>query len=189
MGRASPHLGTGPCRAVTPPFLLVVLKRPSPTPSTLLLTWVWFSPRAGRKQAGRWLGSGDSSAGLSSSAFHTPPQGCACGHKALAQRELQLGPLPVSRALPLATALPGRTHCQCWAEQAGGRQSGHRDSRTDQGSQSVAWWLSRSPRLDLSPIQPPREPEASMDAVDTTMEKLRAQCLSRGASGIQGVAR
>nr|XP_020739416.1 calcyphosin isoform X4 [Odocoileus virginianus texanus] len=28
-----------------------------------------------------------------------------------------------------------------------------------------------------------------MDAVDTTMEKLRAQCLSRGASGIQGVAR
>uniref|UniRef100_A0A8D0WND8 Calcyphosine n=1 Tax=Sus scrofa TaxID=9823 RepID=A0A8D0WND8_PIG len=28
-----------------------------------------------------------------------------------------------------------------------------------------------------------------MDAVDTTMEKLRAQCLSRGASGIQGLAR
>ncbi|XP_055285388.1 calcyphosin isoform X3 [Moschus berezovskii] len=28
-----------------------------------------------------------------------------------------------------------------------------------------------------------------MDAVDSTMEKLRAQCLSRGASGIQGVAR
>ncbi|XP_059950325.1 calcyphosin isoform X2 [Mesoplodon densirostris] len=28
-----------------------------------------------------------------------------------------------------------------------------------------------------------------MDAVDATMEKLRAQCLSRGASGIQGLAR
>ncbi|XP_068837456.1 calcyphosin isoform X2 [Capricornis sumatraensis] len=28
-----------------------------------------------------------------------------------------------------------------------------------------------------------------MDAVETTMEKLRAQCLSRGALGIQGVAR
>ncbi|ELR52080.1 Calcyphosin, partial [Bos mutus] len=39
------------------------------------------------------------------------------------------------------------------------------------------------------PVQPPREPGASMDTVDTTMEKLRAQCLSRGASGIQGVAR
>lgn len=28
-----------------------------------------------------------------------------------------------------------------------------------------------------------------MDAVDATMEKLRAQCLSRGASSIQGLAR
>ncbi|XP_024601660.1 calcyphosin isoform X2 [Neophocaena asiaeorientalis asiaeorientalis] len=28
-----------------------------------------------------------------------------------------------------------------------------------------------------------------MDAVDATMEKLRAQCLSRGASGIQSLAR
>ncbi|KAF6305888.1 calcyphosine [Rhinolophus ferrumequinum] len=28
-----------------------------------------------------------------------------------------------------------------------------------------------------------------MDAVDATVEKLRAQCLSRGASGIQGLAR
>ncbi|XP_006170323.1 calcyphosin isoform X2 [Tupaia chinensis] len=28
-----------------------------------------------------------------------------------------------------------------------------------------------------------------MDAADATMEKLRAQCLSRGASGIQGLAR
>ncbi|KAL2764211.1 calcyphosin isoform a [Daubentonia madagascariensis] len=28
-----------------------------------------------------------------------------------------------------------------------------------------------------------------MDAVDATMEQLRAQCLSRGASGIQGLAR
>ncbi|XP_010347817.1 calcyphosin isoform X1 [Saimiri boliviensis] len=28
-----------------------------------------------------------------------------------------------------------------------------------------------------------------MDAVDATMEKLRAQCLSRGTSGIQGLAR
>ncbi|XP_004450277.2 calcyphosin [Dasypus novemcinctus] len=28
-----------------------------------------------------------------------------------------------------------------------------------------------------------------MDAVDATMEKLRAQCLARGASGIQGLAR
>ncbi|XP_055473767.1 calcyphosin [Psammomys obesus] len=28
-----------------------------------------------------------------------------------------------------------------------------------------------------------------MDAVDATMERLRAQCLSRGASGIQGLAR
>lgn len=28
-----------------------------------------------------------------------------------------------------------------------------------------------------------------MDTVDATMEKLRAQCLSRGASGIQGLAR
>ncbi|EPY86308.1 calcyphosin-like isoform 1 [Camelus ferus] len=28
-----------------------------------------------------------------------------------------------------------------------------------------------------------------MDAVDATMEKLRAQCLSRGASGIQGLAK
>ncbi|XP_034801845.1 calcyphosin isoform X2 [Pan paniscus] len=33
------------------------------------------------------------------------------------------------------------------------------------------------------------EPRPSMDAVDATMEKLRAQCLSRGASGIQGLAR
>lgn len=75
-------------------------KRSSPTPSTLLLTWVWLSPRAGREQAGQWLGSADSnSAGLSSLAFHMPPQGCACGHTALAQRELQRGPLPVSRAL------------------------------------------------------------------------------------------
>uniref|UniRef100_A0A2K5LGC2 Calcyphosin n=1 Tax=Cercocebus atys TaxID=9531 RepID=A0A2K5LGC2_CERAT len=32
-------------------------------------------------------------------------------------------------------------------------------------------------------------PRPSMDAVDATMEKLRAQCLSRGASGIQGLAR
>ena len=131
------------------------------------------------------MGSGDSSAGLSSSAFHTPPQGCACGHKALAQRELQLGPLPVSRALPLATALLGRAHCQRWAEQAE-RPPGLQD-RSRQPVRSLV--AESEPPLDLSPIQPPSEPEASMDAVDTSMEKLRAQCLSRGASGIQGVAR
>uniref|UniRef100_A0A2K6UZQ1 Calcyphosine n=1 Tax=Saimiri boliviensis boliviensis TaxID=39432 RepID=A0A2K6UZQ1_SAIBB len=33
------------------------------------------------------------------------------------------------------------------------------------------------------------KPRPSMDAVDATMEKLRAQCLSRGTSGIQGLAR
>lgn len=56
------------------------------------------------------------------------------------------GPSRSPEPCPLATALPSRTHCQPWAERAGGRQSSHLDSRTDQGSQSVAWWLSRSPR-------------------------------------------
>ncbi|XP_017722522.1 PREDICTED: calcyphosin [Rhinopithecus bieti] len=50
------------------------------------------------------------------------------------------------------------------------RRPGRQDSGTDAG-------------------QLPREPRPSMDAVDATMEKLRAQCLSRGASGIQGLAR
>lgn len=43
--------------------------------------------------------------------------------------------------------------------------------------------------LDCSLTQLPRVPGPSMDTVDTTVEKLREQCLSRGASGIQGLAR
>nr|XP_001495950.2 calcyphosin [Equus caballus] len=73
---------------------------------------------------------------------------------------------------PLATVLPGRTHCQHWAKRP------PEGSRTDDGSP-----------LEPSPTQPPREPRPSMAAVDATVEKLRAQCLSRGASGIQGLAR
>ncbi|EPQ19036.1 Calcyphosin, partial [Myotis brandtii] len=60
---------------------------------------------------------------------------------------------------PLATILPGRTHCQ---------------HRTNQAGASGVL---------------PREPEPNMDTVDATVERLREQCLSRGASGIQGLAR
>ncbi|KAJ1060660.1 hypothetical protein K5549_016074, partial [Capra hircus] len=127
---------------------------PHPPPSLgLALSQGW--ERAG----GWWSGSADSnSAGLPSLAFSTPRRAVLVATGPW-HRESYSGAPPGLQGCSLATALPGRTHCQHWAQRAGGRQSGH------------------------------PEPGASMDAVDTTMEKLRAQCLSRGASGIQGVAR
>ncbi|XP_011822801.1 PREDICTED: calcyphosin isoform X1 [Mandrillus leucophaeus] len=75
---------------------------------------------------------------------------------------MQLGPAPSPEAPPASNSLP--------RHDTANRRPGRQDSGTDAG-------------------QLPREPRPSMDAVDATMEKLRAQCLSRGASGIQGLAR
>lgn len=46
-------------------------------------------------------------------------------------------------------------------------------------------WLAEQKAPGSLPLSCPE----IMDAVDATMEKLRAQCLSRGASGIQGLAK
>ncbi|XP_022381510.1 calcyphosin [Enhydra lutris kenyoni] len=80
------------------------------------------------------------------------------------------------------------------------QSSGCLDSRTvaGQASRQVdkagswhrtrAWSAEWESFLELSPGQLPSARPA-MDAVDATVEKLRAQCLSRGALGIQGLAR
>nr|XP_008985284.1 calcyphosin [Callithrix jacchus] len=75
---------------------------------------------------------------------------------------MQLGPALSPEAPSTSNSLPGHNTANT--------RPGGQDSGTEAG-----------------PL--PREPRPSMDAVEATMEKLRAQCLSRGASGIQGLAR
>lgn len=128
---------------------------PHPPPSLgLALSQGW--ERAG----GRWSGNADSnSAGLPSLAFSTPRRAVLVATGPW-HRESYSGAPPGLQGCSLATALPGRTHCQRWAQRAGGRQSGHPDSRTNQGGQSVAWWLSRSPSSQISsPSSHPESPE------------------------------
>lgn len=93
------------------------------------------------------MGSGDSNAGLSSSAFHMPPQGCACGHKALAQRELQLGPLPVYRALSPSNS-PARQDALPVLGRAGRRQAEWPPGLQDRSRQPV--------RSLVAELEPPK---------------------------------
>lgn len=69
------------------------------------------------------------------------------------------GPSRSPEPCPLATALPSRTHCQPWAERAGGRQSSHLDSRTDQGSQSVCSLVAEQEPQISSLSSHPESPE------------------------------
>ncbi|XP_029071440.1 calcyphosin isoform X2 [Monodon monoceros] len=72
---------------------------------------------------------------------------------------------------PLATARPGRTHCQRWAEQAEGKRSGYPDSRTDEGQISLpssspgspdpSWMLWTPPWRSSGPSACPEGPRAS----------------------------
>ena len=135
-------------------------KCPSPTPCTLLLTWAWLSPRAGREQAGRgWAVLTATVPGCPPWPSIRPRRAVLVATRPWHTESYSGGPSRSPGPCPLATALPGRTHSQPWAERAGGRQSGHPDSRTDQGSQSVAWWLSRSPLQISSPSSHPESPE------------------------------
>lgn len=65
--------------------------------------------------------SGSNSTALCLSARHMPPQGHAEGHEALVPRELQLGPLPVSRVPSLSNS-PARQDTLPTLGRAGRRQ-------------------------------------------------------------------
>lgn len=153
---------TGPHRAVAHPSSLWLGSDPLP-PTT---TWAWLYPRTWAlqgvsEQDSRWTAA-------AATALPCASWPAICPHRAMrlwCLESYSWGPSQSPGYCPLATARPGRTHCQRWAEQAEGRRSGYPDSRTDEGQVSerghpacslVAERAGAPP--DLSPIQQTREP-------------------------------